>query len=259
VVAELTLDDPPTRNALGVEALTALRDELSAIGDDPTVRVVVLRATGMVFSSGANRADLADADAVAASTQLLGELVERIATLRQPVLCRVNGDAYGAGLALIAATDLSVAVRRARFALPEPRFGFVATVAAATCARRVGLSVGLDLFLTGRRVGADEAAAAGLVTLVVDDEAALDDVVSTRINELMRGAPDALAATKQIVRELCSSSPGADLELATRIAGRAGTDEQVEGIAATVERRDPAWVQPGKYEAGGVGLAGVNA
>lgn len=201
-VTTLTIDAPATRNALGTEALGELVAALSDIAADPKVRVVLIGATGPVFSSGADRSELGDPATVARIVDRLGAVLTRIAELPQPVVCRVNGDAYGAGLAILAAADLAVTVRRARFALPEVRFGLVPTLAVEACVPRIGLTAALDLALTGRTIDGGEAAILGLVCAAVDDEAALDAAVAARVEVLLAAEPEALGATKTLVRRL---------------------------------------------------------
>jgi enoyl-CoA hydratase/carnithine racemase len=201
-VTTLTIDVTASRNALGSAALGELAAGLTEAGADPAVRIVVITATGRVFSSGADRSELHEAAAMARIVDRLATVLTLIAELPQPVVCRVNGDAYGAGLAILAAADLALTVRRARFALPEVRFGLVPTLAAAVCVPRIGLTAALDLMLTGRTIGGAEAAALGLVAAAADDDVALDEMMSARLQELLAADPEALCHTKALIRQL---------------------------------------------------------
>jgi enoyl-CoA hydratase/carnithine racemase len=117
------------------------------------------------------------------------------------VVCRLNGPAFGAGLALAAAADIAISAADAVFGLPEVRFGLVAGPAAVACVARIGRAAALDLLLTGRRFTAAEAHRLGLVTAVVD-RGALGDAVEAVIADLLAGDRDALAATRRLVRRL---------------------------------------------------------
>lgn len=198
-VATVVLDDPTTRNALGLAALRDLDDTLTGLADDPALRAVVLTGAGSVFSSGANRTEIGDADTLALTARLLERLLVRVATLPVPVVARVNGAAFGAGLALAVAADLSVAVDDATFALPEVRFGLVAGPALAVCRPRLGQAALLDLFLTGRRFDAVEAVGLGLISRAVP-AAELDRTVASVLADLLSGEAAALAATKRAIR-----------------------------------------------------------
>jgi enoyl-CoA hydratase/carnithine racemase len=238
-VVELCLDSPSTRNALGLRELESLSSSLDAIARDPVARVVLFRSTGRVFSSGANRAEMADRAIVDRSVELLRRVIEQIAVLDQPFVCRVQGDAYGGALAVIAASDLAIASDRACFALPETRFGLVATVAAATCVPRLGLTAALDLMLTGRRFNAKEAAAAGLIASAVHDDA-LDTALGQRIDDLLLAAPVATAVSKRVARALAGSFVGHDLQLALAL-GRASSSEEAR-IGSATSGEQAEWV-----------------
>jgi methylglutaconyl-CoA hydratase len=200
-VATYTFDHAPTRNALGTTALRELDQTLASLAEDPSVRVVVLTGTGTVFSSGADRSELGDPAAVEAATELLSSVLTRIEDLPVPVVCRVNGAAFGASLALVAAADIAVAASDAVFGLPEVRFGLVAGPAAAACVARMGQTAGLDLLLTGRRFGADEASQLRLIASVVARDE-LDAAVEAVLTDLLLGDRAALRATRRLVRRL---------------------------------------------------------
>ena len=200
-VVTYKVDDAPTRNALGTAVLRDLDQALAELAADSSVRVILLTGGGTAFSSGADRGELGDPAAVEASTGLLSSILTRIEDSAVPVVCRVNGAAFGAGLAIIAAADISVAVSDAVFGLPEVRFGLVAGPAAATCVARAGQAAGLDLLLTGRHFDAAEAGRLNLVTAVAD-RAGLDAAVETVISDLLLGDYAALAATRRLVRRL---------------------------------------------------------
>jgi len=200
-VVVVTLDGPATRNAVGTAALAALDEALAAAFSDPATRVVCLTGAGPAFCSGADRAELDDGAALERSAALLGSALVRIDEAPVPVLCRVDGAAFGAGLALVAAADLAVATERAVFGVPEVRFGLVAGPAAAACARRMGVADMLDVFLTARRFDAAEAARLRLVTSAVPGDI-LDRTIEGLVTELLLGDREAVRQTRRTVREL---------------------------------------------------------
>lgn len=216
-VVTLTVDDAPTRNALGTAVLSDIDAALADLAGDPSARVLVLTGAGTVFSSGADRAEIGDPELVARSTALLSSVLARIEDSPVPVVCRVNGAAFGAGLAIAAAADISITVSDAVFGLPEVRFGLVAGPAAATCVPRIGRSAGLDLLLTGRRLTAAEAGSLGLVTAVVAPPG-LDGAVAAVIADLLAGDRAALAATRRLVRQLTPPALTDALALARALA-----------------------------------------
>ena len=223
-VVTYTLDDPATRNAMSTGVLADLDRTLAALAQDPSVRVIVFTGAGSTFSSGADRSELGDPETIEKTTALLSSILTRIDDSPVPIVCRVNGAAFGAGLAVVASADISIATDDAVFGLPEVRFGLVAGPAAAACMARIGQTAALDLLLTGRRFGAREADRMHLLSAVVESSV-LDETVEARVAELLLGDYDALAATRRLARQL-SGPPMAQRLQAVRAATEAETTGQ---------------------------------
>ena len=241
-VATLTLDAPANRNALSRAMRAQLRTALTEALADDAVRVVVLDHTGRVFCSGM---DLAEAAGGAASEQGVNEfpaLLELVWNAPKPVVGVVRGPARAGGVGLLAACDVVVAAEPATFAFSEVRIGLAPAVISAVVLPRMVPSVAHRLMLTGEVFQAPQALAGGLVDLVVPTDD-VDACVAAQVDALGRGAPRALAETKQLLRgargrALDEQFPGL-LELSARLfAG----DEGQEGIAAFREKRPARWV-----------------
>ena len=220
-VVTCTVDDAPTRNALGTAALLDIDRVLTGVAADPSVRVLVFTGAGTVFSSGADRSELGDPALIESSTRLLTQILTRIEESPVPVVGRVNGAAIGAGLAIAAAADIAVAAQDAFFVLPEVRFGLMPGPAAAACAARIGQTAALDLMLTGRRFDAAEAARLNLIARVVPADE-LDAAVGAVIADLLAGDVAALGATRRLVRRLGGPGMGERLRLARDAAAPPG-------------------------------------
>lgn len=245
-VATLTLDRPDARNILDVESLAGLLDGLRRAADDDGVRVVVLTGTGNTFCAGADlRGAQIGADGFAGSgpAQLVAVL-EALLDHPRPTIARVQGHVAGGGNGLVAACDLAVAVEGARFAFSEVRVGVAPAVVSVVCLRVMAPRHAAELMLTGERVFADRALAAGLLTAVVED-AALDATVTAWVAQLRLGGPEAVAATKQLLRRVPTLTRDDAFawtaELSASLFARA---EATEGMAAFVERRPPSWAAP---------------
>jgi riboflavin kinase / FMN adenylyltransferase len=221
-VVTYTVNEPATRNALSIRVLQDVDDTLRTLAVDASVRVIVVTGAATTFSSGADRAELADPATIGRTTDLLSSILTRIDESPVPVVCRVNGAAFGAGLAIMAAADISIASDDAVFGLPEVRFGLVAGPAAAACLGRIGQTAALDVLLTGRRFGAAEAVRMHLLAEVVGRDE-LDAAVEHCIAELLLGDPDAVTATRRMVRRL-SGTGLAERVRAARDAGEAVLD-----------------------------------
>jgi methylglutaconyl-CoA hydratase len=242
-VATLTLDSPHNRNALSTPLMTELLDALAAAVADPAVRVVVLSHTGPVFCSGA---DLKETAAAYASGQvpvgMLGDVLAAVVDCPKPVVARIGGPARAGGLGLIAAADIAICAAEATFAFTEVRLGVIPAVISSTVLRRLAHRAAQELYLTGELFDGTRAAAIGLVTAAVGVEE-LDATVRSYCAALVRGAPGALAGTKELLARAPLASVREDAaELGARSVGYFLSDEGREGVAAFREKRDPAWL-----------------
>jgi methylglutaconyl-CoA hydratase len=205
-VLTLTLDRAEKRNALNAALVDAIHGALDRADLDPDVRVLVVRGAGRDFCAGADLEELlASADLTPAqneaSARRLGDLFTRIRRLPKPVVARVHGRALAGGAGLATACDLVIAGAGAQLGYPEVQRGFVPAMVATILRRLAGEKAALDLLLTGRVIGAEEARALGLVSRVVPDDA-LDAAVHDVAGGLAAGAVSALALTKRLFMEL---------------------------------------------------------
>ena len=236
-VRTLTLDSPHNRNALSQQLLTELADGLRNATSDQDVRVVILSGTGTVFSSGADLSERSEF-----RPQKMVEVITAIREARVPVIARVNGHARAGGIGLIAAADLAVAPARATFALSEVRVGVAPAIILVPLLDVVERRFLARASLTGDPFSAAEAAQAGLLSAVVDDEAGLDPWVDGAVRSILSSAPGAVAATKRLVAEL----PGTDFAeglgaAAARSAALFAGAEAAEGTDAFLNKRTPSW------------------
>jgi enoyl-CoA hydratase/carnithine racemase len=236
-IRTLTLDSPANRNALSARLLEQLEKALRDATEDADVRAVVLTGTGTVFSSGA---DLSERGAAAPNRMpaILTCMVESPV----PVIVRVNGHARAGGLGLIAAADMAVAAAASTFAFTEVRVGVAPAMILVPALRVVDRRFLTRAVLTGDRFSADVAAAAGLLTAVTADEAALDAWVAAQTVALRQAAPGAVRATKALLRSLPAQAweEGLAAAAATSAELFAGA-EAAEGMEAFLQKRRPAW------------------
>jgi methylglutaconyl-CoA hydratase len=242
-VATLTLDSPHNRNALSADLMTELLAALATAIADPAVRVIVLSHTGPVFCSGA---DLKETAAAVAAGSLpvarLGDVLAAVAECPKPVVARVGGPARAGGIGLIAAADLAVCSLDATFAFSEVRIGVIPAVISATVLPRLAPRAAAELYLTGSTFDGRRAAEIGLVTAAVPAEE-LDDALAGYCAALVRGAPEALAGAKALLRRPASVALRDDLRELTELSlGFFLSVEGREGVAAFWEKRDASWV-----------------
>jgi methylglutaconyl-CoA hydratase len=248
-VATITLNRPENRNALSVELVNSLGAHLDQALDDPAVRVVVLTNVGNTFCAGA---DLKAAQASGGASAAAGaggrsflEIFDQILDSPKPIIGRLAGHALAGGLGLAASCDISVASDQATFGFTEVRIGVAPAVISVVCLPKLRRADALELFLTGERVSAARAAEVGLITRAVahDD---LDAAVADVVGKVVRGGPQALAASKQLIARIPEMSRAEGFAWTGPLsASLFMSEEGQEGIGAFREKRDAAWVPRG--------------
>jgi methylglutaconyl-CoA hydratase len=224
-VLTLTLDRPDKRNALDASLIDALSAALERADLDAEVRVVALRGAGKDFCAGADLQELLDSadrspDENEASAVRLGQLFLTIRRLPKPVVAIVQGRALAGGAGLATACDLVLAGAGAQLGYPEIQRGFVPAMVMTLLRRLAGERTALDLVLTGRILGADEARAFGLVSRVFSDER-LDVESRTLLASLAAASPTALALTKRLFHELDGLGVEDGIRLGARVNAQA--------------------------------------
>lgn len=242
-VLTVTLSRPDKRNALDRRALTGLRAALDRARTDPDVRAVVLTGAGPVFCAGADIGEYATATPAgfADFTDLANTVVAELAALPKPVVAAVDGPALGGGFELVLAADVAYAADTATFGLPELSLGLIPGWAGTQrLTNALGVQRTLAALWTGRRFGAAEALALGLVTEVCPAESLLPAAVgfARQVGAL---PPAVLAATKRAVRSAASQQVGPGAAVEREALLRLFADTGQEGIAAFVAKRSPRW------------------
>lgn len=240
-VAILTLNHPEKRNALSQAMLTALREHLSRIGKDSQIRVVILRASGPVFSSGHDLRELQDcpAETCAAIFALCTEVMEAIRLLPQPVIAQVQGLATAAGCQLVATCDLVVASETAAFATPGVKIGLFCTTPAVALSRAVSPKKALEMLFTGTPISAQEAERIGLINRVVPAERLADETLQLAHQVASAAGPILALGKRAFYRQITLDRPAA-YELAQQVmVENAQLAEARDGIKAFLEKRPP--------------------
>ena len=239
-VTTVTIDRPEKRNALALRTLEEIRDAVAAACSNGTCRVIVLTGTGeRAFASGADLDEVPDAmdgpDQARAYDEQVAELLYRpLLEAPLPVIARIGGSAIGGGLLLALTCDLRIAAADCRFAVPAARIGLMLSpLEYDLLSRHAGPSRARLLAYTGRRLGAHDALAYGLVDDVVDREG-LDHAVSRLAGEIAAGAPLSIRASKRLIGR------AGDAEGVTRAYEEVYTSDDLrEGLRAFAEKRDP--------------------
>jgi methylglutaconyl-CoA hydratase len=196
-VATLVLDSQPNRNALSRRLVSELYDGLARAEDDDEVRVVVVRAEGRTFCSGADLSE-AEADGMEQAAGVLVDLQRRIATLAKPVVTRVHGNVRAGGIGIVAASDIAISADDATYAFTEVRLGLAPAAISLSVLPRMTDRAAALAFLTGDVFTGRDAERTGLVTRAVP-EGELDATVEAVCASLVKGNPQGLRETKLLL------------------------------------------------------------
>ena len=241
--AWIRMNRPESRNALSTELLGELSRQLQAATDDPGVRAIVLTGSGSAFCAGADLKSRGASIADGTGENDFVEILKRVREGPKPVICAVNGHAFGGGIGMVAAADIAIAVRGAKFAFSEVRLGVIPAIISVVVLPKLGEHHAMRLFVTGERFSAAEALGYGLVHRVVED-CDLESAVCAEVDAIAKGAPNAVAAAKRLVREIQRLEPDdAYAVAAEKIAKLFASAEAAEGLAAFVQKRPPSWVE----------------
>ena len=238
-IARLTLNRPEKRNPIGLATCGELVAALAAIRDRPEVRVVVLTGAGAVFSAGG---DLSAMQAPPSGPRAsLVDLLLAMHDLGKPIIAMVNGAAIAGGLGLMVACDLAIAADTATFGTTEIAVGLWPMMITAEITRSVGRKATLEMMLTGRKLDAREALAAGLVTRVVP-AAELEAETARLAGELAERSPAAMALGLRAFYRSQDMAIEPQLRYLEGELGRVlALEDAAEGIAAFLAKRKPVW------------------
>jgi enoyl-CoA hydratase/carnithine racemase len=236
-VARVTLNRPDKRNPIGPATCGELVQALAEIEARPELRVVVLTGAGSVFSAGGDLSAMQPA--AGGPSASLVDLLLAMHRLGKPIIAMVNGPALAGGLGLMVACDLVVAADTATFGTTEIAVGLWPMMITAEITRSVGRKRTLEMMLTGRKLDAAEALAAGLVTRVVP-AAELEAATLGLATELADKSPAAVALGLRAF--YCSQDMAIEQQL-RYLEGELGRvlalDDAREGIAAFFGKRKP--------------------
>lgn len=246
-VARLTLNRPKIFNAMNAQLIADVLDAARKLDADGSVRAVVLTGAGDAFCAGADLnwmkgvLHLSRAERVAGSTEV-AELMMTLNGLSKPLIGRINGPAHGGGVGMVSVCDIAVGASGVKFRLSEVRLGLSPANISPYVVARMGVRAARRCFLNAHLIDAAEALRCGLLDEVVEP-GALDEAVEREIEDLLKCAPGAVAATKKLIAHVAYRDfRDSAVYTADRLADAWETEEGQEGIAAFLEKRKAAWV-----------------
>ena len=238
----ITLNRPKALNALNSDVLKELIAAFATYDADPSQRCAVLTGSEKAFAAGA---DIKEMEAQGFASMYASNFFqgwEKVTATRKPWIAAVAGYALGGGCEVAMMADFIIAADNAQFGQPEIKLGVTPGMGGSQrLTHAVGKAKAMEMCLTGRMMGAEEAERAGLVAKVVPASQLLDEALKTA-ETIASMAPLAAIATKEQINAAFEMSLAQGINYERRLFhGLFGTEDQKEGMTAFVEKRPGNW------------------
>jgi methylglutaconyl-CoA hydratase len=244
-VATITLNRPDKRNAISFELIDDMLRGLDEVAKSQA-QVLIITGAGKAFCSGMDLDDLKaligrSAEQNLKDSETMVRLFRSLYEFPKVTIAAVNGAAIAGGTGLALLCDFTLAVVEAKFGYTEVRIGFVPAIVSSFLLRQVGEKQARDLLLTGRVIGADEAARIGLINEIVAPENLMAKARELAAM-LIENSPASLRATKRLLSDHARAELDAQIEAAVREnATIRSTADFREGVSSFLEKRKPRW------------------
>ena len=242
-IGVITLRNPEKANTLSFELLVELEELVRKIAVEREQRVVIIKGEGGNFSSGHDLREILLKHPYEVERLFLkcSDVMRAIREAPQPYIAQVHGVAAAAGAQLVAACDLAVAAKSAKFSLPGVIIGLFCFTPTVFVSRNVPRKKAFELAITGEMISAEEALRIGLVNKVVED-GELERETMNLARKISRSPLTVLESGKRFFYRQLFMEDFQALSYATEtIALYSQTKEAIEGISAFLEKREPKW------------------
>jgi len=246
-IGYITLNRPDKRNALSFELIRELKETFTKAEKDDAVKVIVLRANGDVFCSGADLAYLQQLQGFSYEENLedsnhLKELFLQIYTLQKVVIAQVQGHALAGGCGLATVCDFAFSVPEAKFGYTEVKIGFIPAIVMVFLLRKIGEARAKQLLLSGDPVKAEDALQLGLINKVVSKEKLEGEVQTFAQSLITTNSAHAMMLTKQMIAQVQSMTLEESLTFAASMNAQARASSDCKrGIASFLSKEKITW------------------
>ena len=241
-------NQPERRNPLSGQLVAETLDVLASVRDDRTVRGIVFRGRGKVFSAGGDLKQFlayntaGEREPVKSVSREIATLLDAVANQPQVTVAAVHGAAVAGGLGLVCACDYVIAETGTKFALTETAIGLTPAQIAPFVINRIGMRDARRLMLTASRFGMEEGLDIGLIDEVADGD--MDARLERLFDQVRAAAPGAIANLKELLRDLPGKSRPEQVEIAAdSFTDALLSDEAREGVESFFDKRKPRWAE----------------
>ena len=249
-IARLTFARPSRRNALTFDMMVEIKHAVERVGNDASLRALVLRGEGGFYCAGGDLTTMTDIpnlpengpDPLIAPYRLFGDALLALNALPQAVISAVEGPAIGGGFGMVCCSDVVIVHENARFGIPEPRVGFIPSQIIPFIVRRIGEGTARHLAVTGTTLSGMEAVAAGIGRRLVHSEFEMNAALDETLANIERMEPTALATVKRLVLSCDTDSDEWVLDQAVSdLVALLRKPAARDGIGAFMDKTLPPW------------------
>jgi methylglutaconyl-CoA hydratase len=248
-IARITLNRPEVRNAFNQTMLKELHDALDEINNSNTIKALILKGEGPVFSAGADLNWMKEMVNYSyednyKDSQNLYEVFEKLYNLSCPTITMVHGASIGGANGLIGASDIVLAEKETQFRFSEVKIGLVPATIAPFIIKRIGEHASKYYLLTGKSFGVDDALRIGLIDSVGSLES-IETELQIILSELNRNNLSAVRKTKELINSISRFTNKDEIKEQTIdiISNVRISAEGQEGMKAFLEKRKPDWLK----------------
>ena len=243
----MELNRPDKRNALNAEMVEGIKEALNDFEKDGEVKIVIIKAAGKVFCSGADLAYLQSLQTNSfeenlADSQSLKDLFYRIYSFPKVVIAQIQGHALAGGCGLASVCDFSFSVPEAKFGYTEVKIGFVPALVMVFLIKKIGIGKSKQLLLDGDLVSAAEARDMGLINWIVDEDELEEKVFEYAQKLIFGNSGQSMEKIKEMMVELEGKNLEEGLDYAAIINAFARSSEDCQkGIALFLNKQNITW------------------
>ncbi|WP_161797037.1 enoyl-CoA hydratase/isomerase family protein [Shouchella clausii] len=240
-ISYITINRPERRNALDTEMSNAFLSSLQLYKDDPTSRVLIIRATGdKAFCSGRDLKEASENPEAVKKNPLRGRIFNAIIDTNKPVVCVVNGAAVGAGFEIMLACDIRVARKGVKMGLPEAKRGMGASFGSVILPKMTSPAFAAEMLFTGSLINSEKAYEKGLLNELQENEEQLTRAVERIAAEIIECAPLSVQRMKETIWKTMDVSlyQALHLDIGPNVYE---SEDRVEGTKAFIEKRKAVW------------------
>jgi len=246
-VGYITLNRPEKRNALSFDFVTQIKNAIKQAEDDAACKIIVIKANGEAFCSGADLSSLQKLQTNTYQQNLddslhLMELFKQIYWCSKVVITQVKGSAFAGGCGLATIADFCFATEHAKFAYTEVKIGFIPAIVMVFLIRKIGESAAKKLLLTGDVITAEQALNCGLITHTADEKIIDETVHNFALKLCNQNSANSMQVTKQMIAKVQDMSLDEALNFATKSnATVRASDDCKKGINAFLNKEKLMW------------------